>query len=233
MAVAIEKPIFVIGSGRSGTTYLAKTLGMHPRIAHFPKETKFFPAFFLWLEGLDLEADREEEIARRFISRCLMAHTNSVGKLRLLEKTPSNSFVINWLSRCFPKSQFIHIYRDPRDVVTSLEKEILKPTIVLGAQRWQEHVETSLTKGELLGKTRFLNICYERLVLEPIDTFTEICSFLYEDPSPILDYVKQSTRLGAVGRWKKVLTTEQIQTIENICGNRMLNLGYEISSNYD
>lgn len=39
----IKKPIFIIGSGRSGTTIFYKLMSVHPELCWFPKHMKLFP----------------------------------------------------------------------------------------------------------------------------------------------------------------------------------------------
>ena len=41
------------------------------------------------------------------------------GDLRFCEKTPTNIFLIPFLARAFPDSQFVHIIRDGRDAASS------------------------------------------------------------------------------------------------------------------
>ena len=41
------------------------------------------------------------------------------GDLRFAEKTPTNIFLIPFLAKAFPDSQFIHIIRDGRDAASS------------------------------------------------------------------------------------------------------------------
>src|SRR5438445_5998255 len=87
----LHAPIFVVGCWRSGTTYLARAIGRHPRITHFPLETGFIPNFFDWLESEVEESEqRKQEIARRFIAGWLGSFLRQTGKQRVLEKTPPN-----------------------------------------------------------------------------------------------------------------------------------------------
>jgi hypothetical protein len=42
------------------------------------------------------------------------------GPVRMLEKTPKNSLRVPFLARVFPEAHFIYLYRDPRQVLSSM-----------------------------------------------------------------------------------------------------------------
>lgn len=120
IAPNLRKPIFIVGAPRSGTTFLGSCLAQIPEISyHFePIVTKaaaryvyegrwgigkakwFYRTVYAWLMRLHLDAD-----------------------LRFAEKTPQNSFIIDFLFSVFPDAQFIHIIRDGRDVALSYSKK--------------------------------------------------------------------------------------------------------------
>ena len=89
----------------------------------------------------------------------LEALAQSQGKQRWGEKTPSNLFFIDILSDMFPHAKFIHIVRDPRAVVNSLNEFRPFPNdSVINALNWRRQVNiTSLSLiSSLLPKTKFL-----------------------------------------------------------------------------
>jgi hypothetical protein len=116
----IERPIFIIGAARSGTTFLGDCIGRLPEVSyhHEPPATKaagryvydglwshrrsawFFRTVYAWLLRVELD-----------------------GALRFCEKTPTNALLIPFLGRVFPDSQFVHILRDGRDASASLYKQ--------------------------------------------------------------------------------------------------------------
>ncbi len=143
-----RSPIFVIGTGRSGTTLLRVMLNAHPRI-YLTHETTFyvvaqrisrrltgsqwlesyFKTFpFLWL-GLDPEEVRSElpdqldrkdlGLAFRAIMRC---KAKQFGKHRYGDKTPFHSSHLKQIFADFPDARVIHIIRDPRSTVASLSR---------------------------------------------------------------------------------------------------------------
>src|SRR5690349_12020259 len=141
-------PIFVVGTGRSGTTLLRFMLSAHPRI-YITHEASFYvwermyprraPAAdflryyfqspsFRWLR-LDPErvmAGLPGDLPR---SRIGEAYANVMrqkaaeyGRIRFGDKTPSHAAHLTRTFEDFPDARVVHITRDPRGTVLSLSR---------------------------------------------------------------------------------------------------------------
>lgn len=144
------RPIFIVGSGRSGTSILTWCLGQHPNILPVP-ETTWINRLSLYLQPIyDVGAARgprshlsgmgitSEEFYESFgnaVNDLILRHVPSASaaagtfarrrsdddpKRRWLDGTPENSFYVFGLWKMFPAAKFIHIVRDVNDVVRSL-----------------------------------------------------------------------------------------------------------------
>jgi hypothetical protein len=114
---SIQRPIFVIGAARSGTTFLGDCMGHLPEVSyhHEPPATKVAGRYVyerLW------SYRRSRWFFRSVYSWLLRVEFD--GDLRLCDKTPTNALLIPFLDRAFPDGQFIHIVRDGRDAAASL-----------------------------------------------------------------------------------------------------------------
>jgi len=230
----LDRPIFVVGCWRSGTTYLAQTLGRHPAIAHFPNETGVLRGFFRWMEdGVPLSTEQKAEIGRRFVSDWLDAYRRTTGKPRILEKTPPNVNVMNWVLACFPDAQFLHIVRDPRAVVSSMqearEARLGRATVEQGARFWNTLVGQAVRKGAAMPPGRYLELRYEALLADPPTQFGRILGFLGEPAEPLLAFVERETDRTRAERWRELLSDENVQRVERTCADLMRDLGYEPS----
>ena len=127
-------PVFVFGVPRSGTTALARALGMHSSF-HVGDET-----FFLWeLYGQRRAEKVFEQWATRPSSSWLrregVSHdeflaaigiglnalfTRSAGSRRWMDHTPHYCLMADTLAAMFPGARFIHVLRDGRQVVNSM-----------------------------------------------------------------------------------------------------------------
>jgi hypothetical protein len=147
MQNVINKPIFVVGSPRSGTSILTWCLGQHPNI--FPVPESNWMGQFAVSVGVSygvgtarnshsilsaMDISREEFFANfgRSINDLILSHRPDLErkrkmkrpptepKMRWVDGTPLYSLHIYALRKLFPEAVFIHILRDVRDVARSM-----------------------------------------------------------------------------------------------------------------
>lgn len=117
-----DRPIFVVGCSRAGTTVVYNLLGMAPGLASMHKESHDFwnslhpPSECNWESHMltvnDIgERDREE--VSRFYFR-------NLGEKRFIDKANQNCFRISFLHELFPNAVFVFVKRDARDNINSL-----------------------------------------------------------------------------------------------------------------
>jgi hypothetical protein len=115
--------VFVVGSPRSGTTILAEAMGRHPELAFF------YEPYFLWDfhcgNGVDDRRTGADATpaARAFLRREMALFRARSGRRFVVEKTPENSFKIDFIRAVFPRGRFVHIVRNGYDCVLSIRRE--------------------------------------------------------------------------------------------------------------
>lgn len=188
-----EQPVFVVGAPRSGTTLLRSMLDAHPNICCPTWETGVFDRLGPMLKG-DMNKPRGREanffaFERRelvaWIRRAvddLMGHlTASSGKSRWGEKTPAHVFQMDAIHEVYPQAQFLHIVRDGRDVVRSLQNVNWAPgNARWSVRRWIHSVQAGRGFGRGLGPRLYCEIRYEDLLDEPRPQLERVCEFLGE-----------------------------------------------------
>jgi len=135
-----KAPIFLVGTGRCGSTLLATILKSHKKVVSFhPKVNALWhPNSFPFAEArietpaLVVNPRCYTELSLRnwplghkeFIQNIFRGFhlTHSHSKL-LLVKSTMVSFMVETLNSMFPDSRFIHIYRNGPSVVASLVKK--------------------------------------------------------------------------------------------------------------
>ena len=207
-----ERPIFVVGCPRSGTTLLRDLLRSHPRLS-FPHESGGLPGLYR-VHG-DPRSDREARLlaadflgshsvrqwnpglrpadlerGRTFAAVVTPAYelwARGEGKPRWGDKTPLHVLEIPQLVGLFPTAQFVHLVRDGRDVALSLAgKGWGQRCAYTAAVQWRRCVEAGLADGRPLGASCYHELSYEELLAAPESTLRRLCAFLDEDFVPAL-----------------------------------------------
>ncbi|MEO1391067.1 MAG: sulfotransferase [Cyanobacteria bacterium J06634_6] len=116
VAPSLKQPIFIVGSPRSGTTFLGNCIAELPKVSyHFePVATKAAARYVYSHQWRFGQASRFYRLVYAWLMRL-----HADGDLRFAEKTPRNCFLIDFLHQAFPDAQFVHIIRDGRDAALS------------------------------------------------------------------------------------------------------------------
>lgn len=176
--------VFVLGAPRSGTTWLQVLLEQHPRVTTCP-ETHLFdgylaPLYERWqwetetgLSGLSrlLDYDDLDGLARRFVRDVRERLVGDFDGRVFVEKTPQHALHAELAAKLFPAARFLHVVRDPRDVVASLLAASegwgseWAPAGPAGAtQTWRRHVAGA---QEIAGTSRYREVRFGELKRDP------------------------------------------------------------------
>ena len=110
--------LFIIGAGRSGTTFLADMIAGHPDLHRLPELR------YLWMTGCQWRdhdfrgvGDATPKVKKRI--RSYISKIVPENKKLIVEKTPSNCFRIGFINEVYPRAKYIHIVRDGRRAALS------------------------------------------------------------------------------------------------------------------
>ncbi len=124
-----ERPVFIVGFPRSGTSLLEQVLASHSRFFGAGELSLVRESFeelgrdadgisearaLETLQGID--ADTVRRLAANHLGR-LQAYSASAD--RIIDKMPDNYMYLGFLTMLFPNARFLHCRRDPRDVAVS------------------------------------------------------------------------------------------------------------------
>ena len=130
-----DRPVFIVSPPRSGSTMLFETLARAPRVFTIGDEShqliEGVPQLSPESRGFEsnrlLAADATSAMAETLRHRFYEALRDRDGRrpqpgepVRMLEKTPKNSLRVPFLTSVFPEARFIYLYRDPRQVLSSM-----------------------------------------------------------------------------------------------------------------
>jgi hypothetical protein len=186
----MDRPIFVVGTMRSGSTVFRLILDAHPRIS-ISEETGFMGAVAAtkqipnwhhgrgWFQRIGWAEEELDARLREFWSGLFERHAQAQGKQRWGEKTPFHSRHIAQMAAVFPDAVFVAIVRHPGAVVHSLMRKF-HYGLPDAAAYWDSTNKEILRRGLELGNDRFALLRYEDLVQHPEETLRELMDWLDE-----------------------------------------------------
>ena len=117
-----DPPVFLIGTHRSGTTWLGSLLGKAPGFAYWVEPRQVW-TYKNWHKPDDvLTAEDATDKIKRHIRTRFSKYTDLQGASRFCEKTPSNCLRIPFIYEVFPEGKFILLIRDGRAVYRSTDE---------------------------------------------------------------------------------------------------------------
>jgi hypothetical protein len=116
---ALDRPIILIGTHRSGTTWLGDLLGTHPSLAYWVEPRHVWTWGHAKNPHDRLTAADATPKVRAHIHRAFADHVAKAGRERLCEKTPSNCLRVPFIHALFPDARFLLVLRDGRSVIRS------------------------------------------------------------------------------------------------------------------
>lgn len=186
-----ERPVFIVGCARSGTTLLRMMLDSHPRIS-CGEETKFLAdlepivgAHWRLLAPYGFDRAWWLERIREFYAGFQAAYLAPRGKARWADKSPIYTLHLDFVESLFPTAQYVHLIRDGHDVVASFRDRWGYRAAVRAANSvWAHYVRTARAFGAGLPPERYHELRYEALVADPEAAMRSLLAFLDEEWDP-------------------------------------------------
>lgn len=244
----VDRPIFLLGSERSGTTLLRLMLDHHPGIS-FNGESEYivrritedgaYPAIEEFREWL--ASDRIFQGSRFRIDESL-GFVELVNDFLNQKKSRDNKEMVGAtihyqfrkLHRIWPRARYIYLYRDGRDVASSVMRMGWAGNVYVAADWWlNAEKEWDELRSEL-GREDWLEIRFEDLIANAGSQLERICAFISVPYSEnMFNYVGKSTYAAPDVRlnyqWRTGLCEVDVQRLEEKIGDRLLGRGYELS----
>lgn len=247
-----DRPIFIVGAQRSGTTLVRMMLDAHPAICIGP-ETSFLTNVAdgaARATGTDTARKRrddyaigrdgiEAELAEAW-ARILREHATRMGAARWGDKTPVHRYHGARIKRLFPDAQVVAVVRHPAAVALSRQRwgyEFAATT-----KDWAASVRRHLADARRFGPRRFRLVRYEDLLADPRGTMGSLLAFLHEPwEETVLDHTSRveegaMTDGGTVMSdpldpsralaWRDDVDDGQLATITEMAGEELVLTGY-------
>ncbi|MBU3070887.1 sulfotransferase [Aestuariicella sp. G3-2] len=268
--------VFIVGTQRSGSTWLQSLMSSYSGIVT-AQETGCFSNYLFFLDrqwsfeiskyeergvGLTHLFDRNEFIGlcRQFSDSVLMKISDGCERIPdyILEKTPHNAFVLDFILEIYPKAHVIHLVRDPRSVCASLKAankgwgKAWAPSSSIPASRLWEKSNSAVmnsnssniyrvfyedlridTRQELKKIYNWLGLKVEDCEVDRIVELNDIENLKKTRKTSFDDTVEPEDffRSGKISGWKDELSKSDIRIIEYLCKGLMEDFGYQFSMN--
>jgi tetratricopeptide (TPR) repeat protein len=217
-----DKPIFIFGMPRSGTTLLEQIISRHSTVGAAGEQ-------LFWRdqrrrvvdlrEGV-LQVERLKSTGQKYLD---LLSDLAPGSPHVTDKFPSNYVQLGLLQLLYPKAHFIHARRHPIDTALSVYMRPFLGVREFGNTKrkivdsYKLYVETMEHWREVLPPGRFLEVDYELMVTRPDEMIRRViafCDLEWEDAClrpeegdrRVITYskwqVRQPVYTTSVARWR-------------------------------
>lgn len=249
-----QRLVFVVGSPRSGTTFLGQALGGLPGfldLGEAPPLRALLPRLAVPSAGSIAAEDVAAVRIRGVLER--IRRFGFARQLRCVAQTPEMAFFVPALARAYPDVRVIHLLRDGRDVASSLLEQgwlgfarqvrgdaglgwgshrplWVEPERASEFEQASEATRAAWAWRAYVTAARNpqpagLEIRYEQMAADPTGTATLIASHL-EIPAALLDRPLSRAHPRSVGRFRRELSSTQLREVEREAGGLLAELGY-------
>lgn len=233
-----SKPVFIIGSGRSGTHFLAQTLAKNSEIDDMMNGRENPAVFYgVTYSALGMKESFDDVVSyyKKLINICNVEF--------FLDQSHPNLWFFDDLVANFPDAIFVGITRRPESVIYSTmnhsgtsgwihnwdrlpfpnqfmgnkecDYEVYKKMSFAekSALKWMAHYRQMEKAKTALGK-KFIHVDYDELAANTSSVLKKIDSFLgLESPTPLPAVKKES-----MGKWRE-MSEKDLREIRAICGD--------------
>lgn len=224
-----QKPIFITGTDRSGTSLMYALLASHPNLSmvrrtnmwrwfygHYgdlrqPENFERCLSTMLRYKRLAVLQPDPERIRREFsageptygrlFALLHMHHAERLGRARWGDKSLHTEHHADALFREFPHAKVIHMMRDPRDRYTSVVRRY-DPGEAKGISAAMGRWMASARSAQRNLRRypdRYMVVRYETLAHHPVDTLRTVCRFIDEPYTETMLYMQGAPEHGEEG----------------------------------
>lgn len=129
----LDRPVFIVGCGRSGTTILGDILAQYAPVTYLNEYrqlwTRAYAETDIWSETaierggrIGLTGEICSPGKNRKLEVNFYCETLARGGSRLVEKLPINSFRLSFIDAVFPGALYVHLLRNGLEVARSIER---------------------------------------------------------------------------------------------------------------
>ena len=224
---ADERPLFIVGLPRSGTTLVDRILSSHSAVLSRGETSDFAMALVRAAGPVANKADlvrRSTALDFAALGTQYCANLVAGTALRQIDKSPVNFLYLGLIAAALPNARIIHLRRNPMDACYAMYKTLFRMAYPFSydlsdlGRYWLQYDTLMAHWKQMLPADRFIEIDYEELIANQEATSRELLCFAgmpWEDaclafernPQPSLTasaaQVRQPIYKSSVGLWKR------------------------------
>lgn len=236
-----DRPIFIIGMPRSGTSLVEQILASHPSVfgaGELNDINQYANGMQVRLGSAlpypaclgEMPPDLPETLAGQYLDRLRALDPSA---LRVVDKMPHNFLHLGLIALLFPGARIIHIRRDPMDTCLSIYFQRFNDLHAYAHDLsdlgyYYSAYERLMTHWRSVLELPLLEIRYEDLVAEPhtwIPRLVEFCGLEWDEKcmrfhetrrvvnTPSTEQVREPLYSRSVGRWRHY--AEQLEPLRS------------------
>jgi tetratricopeptide (TPR) repeat protein len=165
-----ERPLFIVGMYRSGTTLVEQIVSSHPKIAAGGELTVWTPA------EVDIDPATgafHPDLAQGAIGKYLsMLQKIGPTAARITDKLPFNFMRLGAIHALLPNARIIHCQRDPIDTCLSIYSNLFKSRVPFAARKddltfcYRQYLRIMEHWRNVLPREVLMDVQYERLIAD-------------------------------------------------------------------
>ena len=170
LATPDERPLFIVGMYRSGTTLVEQILSSHPDIAAGGELTAWMPGDIdIDLPTGQFHPDRVRAAIAKYLS---VLQRNGPSAARVTDKLPFNCLRLGAIHALMPNARIIHCRRDPIDTCLSIYSNLLKSRVSFAARKddltfcYRQYLRVMEHWRNVLPPESFIEVQYEQLIAD-------------------------------------------------------------------
>jgi tetratricopeptide (TPR) repeat protein len=245
--VVSERPIFIVGMPRSGTSLVEQILASHPSIygaGELNELNRFANSMqknlgsaFPYPDCIERATQTTvDSLAKQYLDQLLGLNKEA---LRVTDKMPHNFLHLGMISMLFPGARIIHVMREPMDVCLSIYFQKFNDlhayaNNLTSLGHYYRTYEKLMTHWRSVIDLPMLDVQYEKLVANPetwIPRLLEFCGVEWNDQclrfheterpvnTPSNEQVRQPMYSRSVDRWRNY--ESQLEPLKIALGERI------------
>jgi tetratricopeptide (TPR) repeat protein len=201
-----EKPIFIVGMYRSGTTLVEQILSSHPRIAAGGELTVWGPADMEAATDGSFDLVRNQDAVAKYLA---VLNQIGAGAERVTDKLPTNLFRLGAIHASMPRARIIHCRRHPIDTCLSIYTTHFGTRLPFAARKedlalyYRQYMRMMAHWRNVLPPGAMLEVDYEHLVADRDAQTRRLVAFAGVDWNDTCLRPEQNAReIGTASAWQ-------------------------------